>query len=104
MTLPAQVQASVQRTRSAWAISGSGGLLAVSGGIWWAFDADPGWGKTLVLVGLLVAGAGYQLTRRPGALPTRALTFAAALLVLLAGYEIWHALSTIFAQGAAHTA
>lgn len=100
----AQAQAPIQPTRHAWALTGSGVLFAAAGGIWWAWDANPGWGKILLLVGLLIAMAGFLLTRRPGALPARAVTVAAVLLVLLAGYEIWDAISTIISQGAPHPA
>ncbi len=100
----AQAHAPVQPTQPAWALTGSGVLVASAGGIWWAWDANPGWGKVLLLVGMLIAMAGILLSRRPGELPARAVTVAAVLLVILAGYEIWDAISTIISQGASHLA
>ena len=103
MTFTTQVEEPIQPTQPAWGLTGSGVLLAAAGGIWWAWDANPGWGKILLRAGLLIAMAGFLLTRRPRTLPAGAVTVVAALLVLLAGYEIWDAISTIISQGASHT-
>jgi|tagenome__1003787_1003787.scaffolds.fasta_scaffold20782747_2 hypothetical protein len=83
-----------------WALAGSGVVIAAVGGVWWAWDADSARGRLLVIAGLLIAAAGYSLTRKPGALPIWVTNAAAALLVLVAGYELWEAISTIASQAA----
>ena len=82
----------------------SGLLLLLAGGLWWAWDADPGWGRTLVLLGVLVLIAGLLLARSRRAQPAWVVAGVALLLALFGCYEIWHAISTILSQGAAHTA
>jgi hypothetical protein len=74
--------------------------LAAVGGIWWAWDADPGRGKALLLVGMVIVMAGVLLARRPAALPPRAVMVAAVLIIMFAGYEIWAAVAIIFSQRA----
>ena len=85
------------------ALAGSGLLLASSGGAWWAWDADPGWGKTLSVVGLLAFVAGLLASRR-FVRPAWAIATVAVMLALLGCYEMWHAIATILSQGAAHPA
>jgi hypothetical protein len=93
----------VQSPRSAWFLAGSGLLLAVTGGIWWAWDADPAHGKALSLAGLFIAVTGVVLARRPAAMPSRAVTVVAVLVTVFAGYGIWAAAATILSQRAART-
>lgn len=54
----------------------------------------------LVIAGLLIAVAGCLLTHKPGVVPVRLANVAAALLVLVAGYELWEAISTLVSQAA----
>ena len=84
----------------AWALAGAGALLAAVGGIWWAWDADPGRGKAPLLVGMVIVIVGVLLARRPAALPPRAAMVAAVLIIMYGGYEIWAAVTTIFSQRA----
>ena len=52
----------VQNGRPALALTAAA-LLAVAGGIWWAWDADPGRGKALSLNGMLIVVVGFALAR-----------------------------------------
>ncbi len=100
----AQDRAPVRRTQPAWALTASGLLAAAAGGIWWAWDADPGRGKMLLFVGLAIAMAGFLFSRRPERLPAGVVVVAAVLLAIFAAYEMWSAISTIISQGASKLA
>ena len=72
--------------------------MAVAGGIWWAWDANPNVGKVLLLVACAVIGASYSTARSPRRLPSWSVVGAAALILLAAGYAIWVAIGTIVSQ------
>jgi len=72
--------------------------MAVAGGIWWAWDANPNVGKVLLLGACAVIGASYWTARSPRRLPSWSLVGAAALILLAAGYAIWAAIGTIVSQ------
>jgi hypothetical protein len=103
MTSTSHMDRPARNLRSAWFLSGAGLLLAATGGIWWAWDANPAQGKALLLAGLLIAATGAVLARRPTAMPSRAVTVVAVLVTLFAGYGIWAAVATIISQRASRT-
>ena len=76
----------------------AGAVLAVGGGIWWAWDANPNLGKVLLLGACAVFGASYWTARSPRRLPSWSLVGAAALILLAAGYAIRVAIGTIVSQ------
>ena len=100
MTSTTPTDRRVQTAWPVWALAGAGALLAAVGGIWWAWDADPGRGKALLLAGIVIVMAGVLLARRPAALPPRAVMVAAVVIIVFAGYEIWAAVATIISQRA----
>ncbi len=82
-------------------LAASGLLVAIAGGLWWAWDADPGWGRALVLMGVVVVLApASAMTRRVA--PSWILTIVGAVLAVFACYEVVRAIATILSQGAAH--
>lgn len=103
MTSMGHLDHPVQSLRSSWFLAGAGLLLAATGGIWWAWDADPAQGKALLLAGLLIALIGSVLARRPTAMPSRAVMVVAGLVTLFAAYRIWAAVATIISQRASRT-
>ena len=79
-------------------LAAAGAVMAVAGGIWWAWDANPNVGKVLLLVACAVIGASYSTARSPRRLPSWSVVGAAALILLAAGYAIWVAIGTIVFQ------
>lgn len=73
-------------------------VLAVAGGIWWAWDANPTIGQTLLLGAVAIAVAWFWITREPRQLPRWSVVIAAVLVLVIAGYAIWAAIGTIVAQ------
>lgn len=86
-----------------WTLTGSGLLLLLSGGVWWAWDADPSWGRTLMLLGLVVVVTGFLIRKRL-VCPIWVIVGLAAVVAVFGCYEIWRAIATILFQGATHTA
>ena len=84
-------------------LAGSGLLIGVSGALWWAWDASPGRGRALVLLGLVVVVVSVVAMPRRIA-PAWVLAGLGALLVVFACYEVIQAIATILSQSAAHTA
>ncbi|NYG08661.1 hypothetical protein BJ986_003148 [Phycicoccus badiiscoriae] len=87
-----------------WLLPGSGLLLVLSGGIFWAWDADPGWGQALILLGLVVVVGGVLIRKRRSSRPGWLALGLGVLVTAFGCYEIWHAIVTILSQTAAHTA
>lgn len=79
-------------------LAAAGAAMAVAGGIWWAWDANPNVGKILLLVACGVFGASYWTARSPRRLPIWSVVGASALILLGAGYAIWAAIGTIVSQ------
>lgn len=100
MTSATHVGGLVQNGRPALALTAARALLVVAGGVWWASDADPGRGKALLLIGMLIVVVGFALARRPVTLPPRAVLVTAVLVVIFAGYQLWAAVTTIISQSA----
>ena len=65
-------------------LTASGAVLAVAGGIRWAWDADANIGKALLLAAAAVVGAAYWTSRRPKRLSTWSTVVAAVLILLMA--------------------
>lgn len=91
-----------ERERPHWparTLAGSGLLIGVSGAVWWAWDANPGRGRALVLLGLVVVVVSVApMTRRIA--PPWILAALGALLVVFACYEVVQAIGTILSQSA----
>ena len=87
-----------------WLLPGSGLLLVLSGGIFWAWDADPGWGQALILLGLVVVVGAVLLHKRRSSRPGWLILCLGVLLTAFGCYEIWQAIATVLSQTAAHTA
>lgn len=84
-------------TGAIW-LAAAGAVLAIAGGIWWAWDANPDIGKILLLVACVILGASYWTGHSPRRLPSWCVVGAAALVLLAAGYAIWAAIGTIVSQ------
>ena len=98
MTTQADAANSTRPILAPYLLVAAGAALAVAGGIWWAWDANPNVGKVLLLGACAVFGASYWTARSPRRLPSWSLVGAAALILLAAGYGIWAAIGTIVSQ------
>jgi hypothetical protein len=100
MTSATHVEGLVQNGRPELALTAAGALLAVAGGIWWAWDPDPRTRKALLLIGMVIIVVGFALARRPETLPPRAVLVTTVLVAIFAGYQLWAAITTIISQSA----
>ena len=100
MAMPVATNAARPQSVLGIALAGAGLLVLIAGAIWWAWDADPGWGMILVLLGLAIVTASRLLVGSQRSLPTWAVAGIALILAFFGAYEIWHAIATVISQNA----
>ncbi len=80
----------------------SGVVMAVAGGLRWAFDAGAATGQVLIAAGVVVVVAAVLLRRVGGRTATWAVLALAAVLLVVGAVEIASAIATIADNGSAH--
>lgn len=78
-----------------------GGVIAVLGGAWWAFDADPARGRWLLLIGAVVMVVALAVMNRLSATGQKVVLVVALVLAVLAVVDAVHLVQTIQDQRAA---
>jgi len=75
-----------------------GGVIAVLGGAWWAFDANPGHGRWLLLLGAVVMVVALTVMNRLTATGQKVVLAVAVVLAVLAVVDAVSLVQTINEQ------